>query len=93
MSMMLVHGASMGAITTTPNPADKLDMNGRLVDPTHAEMSFKEPGHILFGTTVMTGTLGITLTNNGNAFIAIAQYANNATSVWHGTKTTPVPAR
>ncbi len=93
MNMMLVNGAKMGAFTTTPDPADKLDMSGRLVDPTHAEMSFKEPGHIVFGTVVVTGTLGITLTNGGTAFIAIAQYSNNTTSVWHGTKTTPVAAR
>jgi hypothetical protein len=93
MNMMLVAGATMGAFTTTPNPADKLDMHGRLVDPTHAEMSFKEPGHIVFGTIVVTGTLGITLSNDGKSFVAIAQYSNNTTSVWRGTKTTPAPAR
>jgi len=93
MNMMLVNGAKMGAFTTTPDPADKLDMSGRLIDPTHAEFSFKEPGHIVFGTAVVTGTLGITLSNDGKSFIAIAQYSNNTTNVWRGTKTTPAPAR
>jgi hypothetical protein len=93
LSIMLVNGVKMGGAVDPPNPADKINMYGKLVDPTHAQMNFSMPGHIEFGTTVLTGTLGITLTNGGTAFIAIAQYSNNTTSVWRGTKTTPSPAR
>jgi len=87
LNMMLVNGVKMGGAVDPPNPADKINMYGKLVDPTHAQMNFTEPGHSL------TGTLGITLTNGGTAFIAIAQYSNNTTSIWRGTKTTPTPAR